>query len=366
MYYGNPNAVSKSNAILTFDDFNSNFEVDPSGTSGNFITDWDWRDGYSGWRDVNWNNVSWGNQKAIITTSKVIDSSNYFDGHKSYKGYIKLQDTAAIPGERGHVMELYTENDKRIVVPRGYFYVYLKYSYTTSSRYGFGAYIVLYHTTNKLISAKREILVWKSWNNVEGCPPYETTCPYDGYISTIIGNDGTVWKKYKIIVDKSLDKMTLILGLRQWQDAWDYTTASNTAYWDKLEGVYARKYTYPEPTVIIKAERTNLISSRKPYITVELSKDEYTSDDVIDISVKITNPSRAQQIRMKLWITVPSKDYYEKLIDIYLYLPTESTQTIRYSIPAEKYRDGGCVITAAILDNKKIISAQTVYFNVED
>jgi len=254
MYYGNPSATDESDPANVFDDFstnfNANFEVDEEGTCGNDITDWNWRYGYSGGRDYNWDNVTWGYiQNAEVTTTKCIDSSNYFDGSKSYYGYIKVKATAT--GGRGTVMELYTDigENRRIVIPYGNFTVWMKYSYTTSSRYAFGIYVVLYSSTG----LQREFMVWRSWNNVEGCPS-EISCPYDDYAETQTGNDGTTWKKYVITVDESVVDKTNItaIGLRQWQDAWDYTTASNTAYWDKLEGLFFRKYTDPEPTVTIE------------------------------------------------------------------------------------------------------------------
>ncbi|MCD6387271.1 MAG: DUF2341 domain-containing protein, partial [Methanophagales archaeon] len=365
MYYGNTTPVeSESNPADVFDDFNTNFEIDEAGTCGNNITDWNWRYGYSGWADNKWNNVSWGyTQAAEVTTTKCIDSSNYFDGEKSYKGYIKLKHTS-FPTDRGTVMELYTEGGKRFVIPYSNFTVWTKYSYTTSSRYAFGIYVVLYSSTG----LQRDIMVWRSWNNDEGCPS-EISCPYDDYIATQTGNDGTMWKKYVITVNESVVDKTDItaLGLRQWQDAWDLTTASNTVYWDKLENIFVRKYTDPEPSVSIGTEQ-----SRGLYISLMTDKANYSTGEVIKLTIEV---NRTQEYPQVMKFRLELEDLDEKpdtLIETSPFvMPAKFHKKVvlRFAIPESPFVSSGRYAFKAYLIEPslgEVLAYDAVYFNVKE
>ena len=265
MYYGNPNAESKSNFEGTFIDPNADFEMDPSGTAKGNISKWSFRYGYSGFADNKWENTQWEYiQYAEVVTDAKVSSANYYHKEKSYYGYIKLHHTT-FPYDRGVAMELYTEDKYKAVVEKKELYVYLHgLKIQKSSRWAIGISVVLDDGINK----SRVVLVTDSWNGKEGCIGGKAK---DNYISKVTGADGNTWKKYRVTVPDNLDKSNLTISLRQWQDAWDETTASHSVYWDYIEGFRLRKYVFPEPTVIIKTTPVAYFTYSTSGLTVEFN-----------------------------------------------------------------------------------------------
>ncbi len=242
LYYGNGSAVSAADFSKVFVNFNLSFEKDAAGTSGSSISDWNWNCARTGWADQNWRTPSWGSCPGY--TVKEISGSQYYAGSKSYYGHIRASGSA-----RDVLMELSNEGGSRVVSENNYFYVYANYSNTTSSRYAHGIYVYLSDADSKA----RDIMIWKSWGSQEGCAA-GITCPYDDFVATVNGADGQSWKKYKIDIPAGIDRTAMSIGLRQWQDAWDNTTASNSVYWDGIEGLGKRQLIAVEPTYVLGSE----------------------------------------------------------------------------------------------------------------
>ena len=180
------------------------------------------------------------------------------------------------------------------------------------------------------INKSRVVLVTDSWNGKEGCIGGKAK---DNYISKVTGADGNTWKKYRVTVPDNLDKSNLTISLRQWQDAWDLTTASHSVYWDYIEGFMLRKYVFPEPTVII--ETTN----------------QPPAKHIINIDAKVTHVTDLDgDGKNELIVGTYKIDGYD-YVKLYRFSNGDYKEIWSYAIPENGRWGGVTAITAGDVDN---------------
>ena len=192
---------------------NGDFEKDPTGTSFNDITDWN----YS--IIVEHGNSPTGDDLRIV-------DDYYFKGDKSLYSYLETTSVSPWPGDNVVAQDLSTEEP--VCSTADYISLWIGGDgYTTSSRYYWRIELILTDGTNTYT----EKLRCDCWGLNEGCSPDH----FDYYNATGTGADGNTWKRYTRRIPDSLDKSNLTVTIRHRQASWDLTTASS---WYRLDTIY--------------------------------------------------------------------------------------------------------------------------------
>ena len=189
---------------------NGDFELDPTGTSFNDISNWNHSS------EVVYGSGSYDENLEIV-------DDYYFNRYKSLYSYVKSN----VGGDfQVAVSQLFwTENP--VSTTSDYITLWVTGDdYTTSSRYSWwiGLYLIDGNSTHF------EKLRCDCWGNNEGCTPNH----FDYYNATQTGADGRTWKRYTRRIPDGIDKSNLTIKIEHRQGSWDHTSASSWYYLDTV------------------------------------------------------------------------------------------------------------------------------------
>lgn len=238
-------ALEASTACLSPIIPNGDFEIDPTGTSYNDITNWNY------YIIVHMGNPPTGDDLQIV-------DDYYFKGEKSLYSY--LQTTAVPPWPGDSIVSQYLLTEETVCTTADYITLWISGdSYTPSSRYWWYIQLILTDGNNTY----SETLRYDSWDGTH----------YDYYNATETGADGNTWKRYTGTIPDSLNKSNLTVTVRHRQASWDLTTASS---WYRLDNIYFSD-SEGNPTAPILELQSRILELQARIDALELKVEELES-----------------------------------------------------------------------------------------